>query len=196
MRDIAVSILLFLSGIIYASAQPGLPDAIFDLPKTNYKLIAQQTIYAKDTIIKRDFDNDGVEESIIVGRNHPNGFMIVGIQNHYGYNLCPVLSDIDMPPCDEFGDLSAGFYVQISWIDLDNDNKEELIVSVGDMSITSFTSIYRIRESNTLPFIKVCQINGQGHLYLTDNKDIIVPIGFQGLANVYRMQDGRIKVIN
>lgn len=189
-------LLCFIFSISSISAQSkNLKAILLNLPKSNYKLISQKEVYAKDTIITRDFDNDSVEEQIFIGKNHPNGFRILGIQNHYGYDLCPTLYNTYTNPIDEFGELSEDFYIQISWFDLDDDKKEELIVSVGDKVVTSFTVIYKIRKSNTLPFVKVAQIDGQGRLYLTNDKEIIAPYGSQYLCEVYKMENGRLKII-
>lgn len=197
MRMLTLLFLIVLSGTIYSSANPRHRNTMFELPKSNYKLITQQTIYSKKNVINRDFDQDGIEEQIIIERDHPNGFRILGIQNHRGYNLIPdLLYEQNIPYVDEFEDLLDDFFVQISYIDLDNDNKEELILTIGDMLTTSITVIYKIRRSDTLPFVRVCQIEGQDKLYLTEDKEIIVPIGSQGLYEGYKMQDGRIKITN
>ena len=183
---------IFILGIIGIPAQAMISKAIFCLPTKNYQLLSYKKIYSKDTIIKRDFDKDGIVEKVIIGRLYPNGFRIEGIQNQNGYELAIELSDC----IDEFGDLLECFYVQISYVDLDNDGKEELIVSVGDMLVVSQTAIYKIRKSDTLPFIKVGQIEGQGHIYLTSENEIIAPIGSLGLYKGYTMQDGRLKITN
>lgn len=197
MRMPILLLLIVLSGTIYSLAAPRHRNTMFELPKSNYKLLTQQTIYSKKTVINRDFDQDGIEEQIIIERDHPNGFRILGIQNHRGYRIEPdLLYEQNIPYINEFGDLLDDFFVQISYIDLDNDNKEELIVTIGDMLITSVTAIYKIRRSDTLPFVRVCQIEGQGKLYLTEDKEIIVPLGSQGLYEGYKMQNGKIKITN
>ena len=199
MKKLVLLIVIFLIGIIDLSAQSKKTKAIFDLPKKNYKLISQKTVYTKKTTISRDFDNDGIKESITVGLGQIN-FNIIGYQNNRGYLLGPELPSNPTDPCrcvDEDGDLLKDFYIQISSIDLDNDNKEELIISVGNMAFTSQTVIYKVRRSDTLPFIKVCQIEGHVYpLYLNENNEIIVPIGVRGLYEGYKMQDGRMKITN
>lgn len=92
---------------------------------------------------------------------------------------------------DQFGDLNEGCYIQISYYDLDNDNKEELIVTIGDMLISSVSAIYKVRRSSSSPFVYLGQFDGQGDLYL-DGKTIIVPIGSQGLYLAYKVLGGKL----
>lgn len=195
MRNLLLLILICLIGTIGVSAQSKYSKVIFNLPKKNYKLISQKNVYSKNTTINRDFDNDGVKERITVGKGQCS-FRILGYHNNYGYQIGPELPS-HVRYVDELGDLREDFYVQISYIDLDNDNKEELIVSIGDMVCTSQTVIYKVRRSDTLPFVKICQIEGYVYpLYLNENNEIIVPIGVRGLYEGYKMQEGRMKITN
>lgn len=70
-------------------------------------------------------DNDGIEEVLSIGLNHPNGFRILGIKNGCGIHL---LAKGCENAYDEFQDLNEGYYVQVSHVDLDNDGIHEVLV--------------------------------------------------------------------
>lgn len=191
MRVFIFSVFFALMGAINISAQTN-SKTIFHLPTSNYKLIPWEKIYSPDrNYIERDFDKDGIKERILVGRNTPNGYRILGFQGQHGYDLRPGYGGEREMLEDQFGDLNEGCYIQISYYDLDNDNKEELIVTIGDMLISSVSAIYKVRRSSSSPFVYLGQFDGQGDLYL-DGKTIIVPIGSQGLYLAYKVLDGKL----
>lgn len=195
MRVFVISFFLALAWSINISAQTN-SKAIFHLPTSNYKLITWENIYSHGgTSIERDFDKDGIKEKILVKRDTPNGYKILGIQGQYGYHLSPAyVEELDMLQ-DQFGDLNENSYIQISYYDLDSDNKDELIVTVGDMLVTSVTAIYKVRKSSSSPFVCLGQIEGQGELYL-NGKTIIVPVGSQGLYRAFKVQGGKMTEVS
>lgn len=160
-------------------------DNLFNIGNNNF-IISSSDELSKDKKLKVDLDNNGVKETIIVGRNHPNGVRVVGIKGNYGKDLLSYELDNAF---DEFGELNEGYYIQASYIDLDSDGKYEVLISVGDKLTEMSTAIYKVRDAEEESFKLIGIIEGQLKMYLEGNH-IIAPYGFQGLYEEY-IYDGR-----
>lgn len=160
----------------------------------NWKIISpKQLVTYKAHEFKHDFNKDGVKETIVVCLDTPQPFLdIHGIHNDKVYRLAIYANDIENL-VDEFGGINEGIYVQITSIDLDNDNRDELIITIGDMLVDTYSFIYKVRTSDTLPFVRLAALGCTGSpMIITRNKEIWCRIGFQGLGNWYKMHNGRI----
>ena len=155
-------------------------DNLFDIGNDNF-IICSTSDIAEGKSISIDLDNDGIEEVLSIGLNHPNGFRILGIKNGCGIHL---LAKGCENAYDEFQDLNEGYYVQVSHVDLDNDGIHEVLVSLGDKLTEMVTAIYKICDTEDDPFKLIGTLDGQSKMYLKDNH-IIIPIGSQGLYDEY-----------
>lgn len=169
---------------------------IFHVNKTNYKLYSKEQIYKKGHSFDYDFDKDGIVETIYLDKDQI-GFKIIGIQGDYGYDLHSNIYDIDWEYWDEDEDLYDNVYIQISHYDLDSDGKEELIISIADMS-DCHSLIYKVRRCNNQPFIHLGTIEGQtwNGMHITDDNHIICPIGSQGIFSEYYIYKDRLVELN
>lgn len=159
----------------------------------NWKIISfKQLVTYKVHEFKHDFNKDGVKETIVVHLGTPQPFLeIHGIHNDKGYPLAIDANDIENL-VDEFG-INEGVHVQITSIDLDNDNRDELIITIGNKLIDTYSIIYKVRHSDSLPFVRIAVLYcPREQMLITNNKEIYCPIGFQGLGNRYKMHNGRI----
>ena len=155
-------------------------DNLFDIGNDNFIMCSSSNI-AEGKSIEADLDNDGVNENLIIGLNHPNGFRVLGFKGEYGVHLLPNGCE---GAYDEFGELNEGYFVQVSYVDLNNDGTQEVLVSLGNKLTEMVTAIYRIRDAEEDSYKLVGTIEGQDKMYL-DGTHIIVPIGSQGLYNEY-----------
>lgn len=160
-------------------------DNLLDIGNSQF-IISSSSDISKDKILETDLDLDGEKEKILIGLNHPNGVRVVGFKGKYGTHLL-----IDGPDgaFDEFGELNKGYYIQASYIDLNHDGKNEVLISVGDKLTGMTTTIYKVRDAEEDSFKLIGTIEGQSKMYLEGNH-IIAPIGFQGLFKEY-IYDGQ-----
>ena len=162
-------------------------DNLFNIG-SNHFIISSSDDISKDKTLQVDLDLDGEKETILIGRNHPNGVRVLGIKGEYGIDL--LYCELDNA-FDEFGELNNGYYIQASYVDLDNDGKNEVLVSVGDKQMEMTTAIYKVRDAEEDSFKLIGVIEGQSKMRL-EGTHIIVPIGFQGLYEEYIYDGQRI----
>ena len=169
---------------------------IFHVNKTNYKLYSKEQIYKKGHSFDYDFDKDGIIETIYLDKSRI-GFQIVGIQGDSGNYLHHDIYNLDWEYWNDEWDLYDNVYIQISHYDLDSDGKEELIISIADMS-DCHSLIYKVRRSNNQPFFHLGTISGQTWhgMHITDDKHIICPIGSQGIFSEYYIYKDRLVELN
>ncbi|WP_027399296.1 hypothetical protein [Anaerovorax odorimutans] len=152
-------------------------------------------IEGKEASIICDIDNDGEDETFIIGRNHPNGISVSGMKGNYGINFA---YDFEIDEAfDQYGlgEVKEGYYIQITCCDLDGDEVDEVIVSLGDLCINLETLVYRVSLEEETPFILVGRINGQQNIKFDKQEHSInVPYGSQGLFTEYKLIDKKLYV--
>lgn len=157
------------------------------------------TIDGLNSTLESDLNNDGVKETFTIKLGTPNGMEILGVKGEYGINfLLPLNSKIpfeNVGAFDEYGEPRENYYFQLTTYDLDQDGVKEVIVSVGDKLIDEETAIFKSTDSEDVPFQLIGSIQGQGLMYMDDNK-IIVPFGSQGAAEIYLYDDDMIFTAN
>lgn len=159
-----------------------------------WKIISpKQLKSSKQLLFKTDFNKDGIKEEIRVRIGNQGILEIHGFQNNRGHNLNIPYSETEFSYLDEFGGMKEDYHIQITSIDLDNDNKDELIITIGNKLIDTYSIIYKVRHSDSLPFVRIAVLYcPREQMLITNNKEIYCPIGFQGLGNWYKMHNGRI----
>ena len=159
---------------------------IFVLGNNHFILSSWKDIYEEKTLYA-DFDKDGEKETIIVGADHPNGTRVVGMKGKYGVDLLQFNTEDFF---DAEGNINKNCFIQASYFDLDNDGKDEVLISLSDKTMGVMkTAIYRVRNAEEASFKLVGVIDGQYKMYLEDNH-IIVPYGSQGLFGEYMYDKG------
>lgn len=136
--------------------------------------------FTKETVFSLDFNKDTKKESIVM-RWRSEGFEIMGYKGNYG---CEMI-------CFSDDDIEDSKYIQITAYDFDNDDTNEVVISIGTDwdNIRSF--VYRINKSDEIPYVLVGQINSQQRVILQNNQ-LIAPYGSQGLFESYYYIDGKI----
>lgn len=171
-------------------------DNLFDTRNNHFIISSSDDIY-KDKTLQVDLDLDGEKETIIIGKDYPNGVKIRGIKGKYTTNfLFDDADDVRINEIldgmfDEDGELNNGCYIQASYVDLDNDGKYEVLISVRDKRIQMITAIYRVRDAEEASFKLIGIIEGQSNMYLIGNH-IIAPYGSFGLCEEYIYDGQRI----
>ncbi len=136
-----------------------------------------------------DLNGDGNLESFSIGRDHPNGVLILGVANETGQNFA---DDINLDYASNSDAINDDYFVQVTCLDFDNDNTKEIAVSIGNMLIEMQTLIYRYTNSTDQPFEYVGKIEGQEKMMVKDNGNIIAPFGSQGLNEEYKYVDKKL----
>lgn len=162
-------------------------DNLFNIGNDHF-IISSSDDISEDKTLKVDLDLDGEKETILIGQDHPNGVRVVGFKGKYGIHLLSYELDNAF---DEFGELNKGYYIQASYIDLDNDGKNEVLVSVGNKLTEMTTAIYKVRDAEEDSFKLIGIIEGQSKMYLEENH-IIASFGSQGLYEEYIYDGQRI----
>uniref|UniRef100_A0A7V3J9B0 TIR domain-containing protein n=1 Tax=candidate division CPR3 bacterium TaxID=2268181 RepID=A0A7V3J9B0_UNCC3 len=85
--------------------------------------------------IEVDLDGDGAKETILLGRDHPNGTRFYLIKQ----NKC---FPMDIPVADEFDFPKEGHYFHIAILDVNGDLYPEIICAVGNGSFELFVEIW------------------------------------------------------
>jgi hypothetical protein len=144
----------------------------------------------KQVNLKVDINNDKDDESFTITRDTPNGIKILGFKGKYGCGLDDFKS---VSAFDEYGELLNGYSIQLTCSDLDKDNIDEILVSVGDSLIDMETLVYRLSNEKETPFILAGSILGQDKIYFdAEEYSIYSPYGSQGLADIYKFESGII----
>jgi len=129
--------------------------------------------------VKRDIDKNGKEEDFIIrlGQVGPEVLCIKddsGVEESGEDNQC----------------------IQLSFIDLDNDGKEEIIILFGGylddgLIMDIYASIYKVTNTKEVAFEKIGELESMFQIILKDSI-FLCPYGSQGLYNEYRYQNGQL----
>ena len=150
---------------------------------------------ADGVIPQWDINGDGVANETLhfaQGWPHPIDISLTYSSN-YEFDLIGNL------PWNEMGDnYKYGFlaeqYIQCSVVDLNADGTNEILVTVGDKSTETITSIFRF-NGKMLEYVD--WISGQRRMVLNpENNHIIVPVGSQGYYDEYAFDGEKIEQIN
>ncbi|MDD7317202.1 MAG: hypothetical protein SOZ80_03390 [Prevotella sp.] len=110
-----------------------------------YGLVGKANI-SEGVNVKYDFDNDGYDDTFIVGRDSPNGMRILwmGIRSDVGQNLINELpDDNNMIDCfDDFGELREGVSMQLSFSSHNNKKEKAALISIGRIGKSSHTYVF------------------------------------------------------
>jgi hypothetical protein len=196
---------------IFPTEQPS-PDgtigSVFDnIYATDYLFLADNmnfifldgksiTIDGKTAEMSVDVDGDGVKEIFRISRDHPNGMLVLGISDKDAENFYydDWISEITSA-FDDFGDIQDGYYAQISCVDLDNDGRKEVLVSIGDKAAEQITAVYAYTGTPNAPFEYKGYMRSGDYTVLTSDMELVAPIGTAGLANVYEYRNNTLKQI-
>lgn len=146
-----------------------------------------------DSTVDIDINNDEKLETVIIGRNHPNGTRVLIIEGKRGYDLFVCNGRYLKSAFDDFGGLKQGYYIQTSFFDLDKDNQKEVLLAIGNKNTKELgVGIYKYNgkiENNG--FIQLGYIEGQSDISVLEDGKINVPYGSQGLFNSYSVVKGK-----
>lgn len=172
-------------------------DNLFNTGNNNFIISSSDDIFNEKSL-SVDLDLDCKKETIII-RSDYSGVKVLGFKGKYGANL---LSDKKIYydertrellnwGFNESGELEKGYYIQVSYVDLNNDHKYEVLISIGNKESEMITAIYKVRDADEDSFKLMGIIVGQAKMYLEGNH-IIAPYGSQGLYEEYIYDGDRI----
>ncbi len=144
----------------------------------------------KKMTLEIDNDNDGKLEYYALSKDTPNGIRILAVKNVYGINL----NDFKYTSAfDDYGDIKSNYSIQLTCCDLNNDNIDEILVSVGDSLIDMETLVYRLSNKKDNPFLLVGRICGQEKMtFNTKDCAIYAPYGSRGPFEKYTYKNNKI----
>lgn len=143
------------------------------------------TILATPIEIEKDVDNDDKKEMIKLCFDQV-GFAVT-LSKKIGetwYGMEDILFDV------ENDDNYDEYFMQVSYVDLDADNVQEIIVTIGNCP-DIYAFIYKVRNADEDSFKKIGEFSSQQTIIL-DDKHFICPYGGQGLYVEYIYDRGRI----
>ena len=128
--------------------------------------------------------------NVKVKRGSPNGTDIIFIPNNvqFGVNLTShLIKNIAVDAFDVYDELKSNYYIQIDVIDLNNDNFDELVISIGNLSyeLEIFALLYIDDDNYKNTFLIMDSIEGQQFIEIDKNGIITVPYGSSGLFDEY-----------
>lgn len=158
------------------------PALLITSEATPFVCYSFQTICQQLTItVKRDIDNDGDLEQFVI-RPEQQGIEVVLVKGKYGY-------------CNSIyweGGNETEKFVQINYIDLDKDGKEELILSYDEENcFEKRVIIFKVRDAEEDSFKEIGSFDFQDVVYFEDNH-FECPYGSQGLFEEYLYDKGRV----
>ena len=106
-------------------------------------------LLGKSFEVGRDCDGDTLEEYFRVGLDTPNGLKVLAAVENRGSNLA--VNFTLNAAFDESRDIREDYYIQLSFLDLDGDGDEDLLVTAGNLSDLSETLFYKL-EGGTFEF--------------------------------------------
>ena len=145
---------------------------LFDAPVKARYLLSSAEELAQNKIVKFDFNKDGNEEVILLSRDHPNGVRILAERNDKTQNLIN-----DIPEgffFDQYGELKPEYSIQVTIVDLDGDNKCEVVISIGAQQKRIDSFIFYIEDKENVNYHYVGSIAKTKEIRLTSNRDILV----------------------
>lgn len=142
-----------------------------------------------DKFYKIDLNNDKKLDDVVVGRDTPNGTKVEVIINGYGINLMNYSQIYKGDMFDDIGFLKDKYYIQVGFIELDNDKKPEIIIAIGDGSTDLSVSIFKYTGDNPIFYKEIGCIKGQKNIIITKKKTILVSMGLKGPNKEYNLND-------
>ena len=175
-------------------------DNIVNTHTDFYVISALKDLDSKGITLKGDLDGDGKEERVTARIGNQAMLEIMGYKGEYGTPMQPVLGGLLEEYNSENDSTTADFadyYVQLSACDLDGDGRDEVIVAMGDKSLTNYCAIYTVRDADTDSFKLVGEIDGMTPLSrnpfsIDENKHVLTPYGSQGLYEEYIYDKGTV----
>lgn len=149
-------------------------DVLFGIPAKDYIMADGNTLYDEEESLSVDLNNDGQEETLIIGPDHNVGIKLaVKINGHDENLLISPKPDFYAKMFDVLNNLRVQYKMQISAVDLDGDGIKEIVTSYGDMENESYAYIFYLTGKD---HDKIKRASGR----------------IEGIKNSYLAHDGKI----
>lgn len=142
------------------------------------------------------YQSDVRPESLIVGRNTPNGTRFLASFPGVAVNL-PLEFSKNFEGFNRWGEINQGYYVQVAEHDFDSDGVPEIVVAVGNEMLDMALNVVKYhapqspddagRQEN---WELIGSFLGQEKAYLQQDT-IELPFGTQGLFEEYTLKKGK-----
>lgn len=142
-------------------------------------ILYQQTYdFSQNKSINIDLNNDGVEGIVEVGMDSPNGMKVQVVQNHHGYNLLNDTTESSFSMFGDYGDLLENYFIQVVFVDFNNDGRQEIIIAIGDKTTQLAVSIFECKLSDDYisPYIEIGYFEAEEKILIDKNQTINMPM--------------------
>jgi hypothetical protein len=134
----------------------------------------------------------GIEATILLSRDRPNGIRAMVYIGPYGYNLMNDIYSIDdaySSVIDQDCDALPDVFYEISCYDFDHDGRDEIVLACGDkrsqLKLYVFTMDYFAGSYNAQAPQLIAALKGDSAAYVNDSGWLCIPQSNGGL-NMYR----------
>lgn len=168
-------------------------NLLFDAPVSARYILSSVKELSENKIVKFDFSKDGKEEVILLSRDHPNGVRVLAERKNITQNL---INDIEEGYFfDSYGELKEPNSIQVTIVDINGDNRCEVIVSIGKPGVRVDSFVFVIQDTDKGSYHYIGSISGKDKMQLTSDYRIHVE-GMSGSKNLYKLENTTIMQVN
>ena len=154
--------------------------------ENNFCCYSLSDIISTSIVVEKDINNDNRIEQVVFLWDQI-GYAVKLISG--GYGLQEIIVDVE----DVFEEESY-YYMQVSFVDLNHDACEEIIILTGNEILGINAYVYAMTSIKENPFIEIGNFSS-GSKVILDDGHFICPYGSQGLFVEYIYHNGKIKEV-
>ncbi|HJD92553.1 FG-GAP repeat domain-containing protein [Bacteroides coprosuis] len=167
-------------------------ELLLDAPTTARYVLSTSAQLAENKLVKFDFNKDGKEEVIVLGRDHPNGVRVLATRKGIGQNL---INDITEGYFfDSYGELKSQYAIQVTVVDVNGDNQSEVVVSIGKSGERVDSFFYLIKDTDKGSFNYIGSIKGKNRAELTPNHKIEL-VNLENQSVTYEIYNNELALV-
>lgn len=153
--------------------------------ENNFCCYSLNDITSTPIVVEKDINKDGTMEQIIFMWDQV-GYAVKLLSGSYG--LQEIIVDGEDISTEET------YYMQVSFVDLNQDTCEEIIILTGNEILGINAYVYAKTSIRENPFIEIGTFSSESKV-IYDKEHFICPYGSQGLYFEYMYHNGKIKEV-
>ncbi len=158
-------------------------DILFDTHNDDFIFIKGEDINSDGSNAFMEFDtgkNDGTREMFRIRADVKSGTEIMYFNDKAAVNLLHALKHNPLENITAFGEGTLpkkDYYFQVSFYDLDEDGRKEIILSIGNLIDEEVSIIFKTTDSVDTPAKYIGAAYGEQSMYIAPNYHIYAPYG-------------------